>query len=149
MKLTIFRLAVALSAVAVILLTCSKRPQISLAAPQTPVTVTRLYTGPDQLSHVEQLSLNFSPETFESDHVKASTTYVVRVPPTYFQDWHHPGHRRDVLPLSGRAEIEIANGEKVAVEPGHLYLAEDQTGKGHTFRVVGGTEWVALFVDLD
>lgn len=143
MKPTIFPLAIA------VLLTSTDRPQASLAAPQTPVTITRVYTGPDQLSHVEQVALSFSPEKFESDHVKASTTYVVRLRPDYFQDWHHPGHRRYVLPISGRAELEIANGEKVAVEPGHIYLAEDQTGKGHTFRVVGGTEWVAVFVDLD
>lgn len=32
--------------------------------------------------------------------------------------------------------------------PGQLYLAEDLTGKGHAFRVVGNQEWVALFVNF-
>lgn len=149
MKFTTVRFGIALLAVLVILLTCTNRRQASLAAPQTPVTITRLYTGPDQLSHIEQVTLNFPPGGEESEHVKASSAYLVRVSPNYFADWHHPGHRRYVVPLSGRAELEIANGEKVAVEPGRVYLAEDQSGKGHTFRVVGGTEWVALFVDFD
>lgn len=148
MKLTALRFVIAVLAALIILLAYTNRRQTSLAAPQTPVTITRLYTGPDQLSHIEQVSLNFSPDN-ESDHLKASSTYVVRVPPNYFEDWHHPGHRRYVVPLSGRAQIEIANGEKVSIEPGRIYLAEDQTGKGHTFRVVGGTDWVALFVDFD
>jgi hypothetical protein len=28
-------------------------------------------------------------------------------------------------------------------------LAEDLTGKGHTFRVLGESDWVALFVDME
>jgi hypothetical protein len=67
MKPIIIRFAIALFSVAVGLLTFTNRPQTSFAAPQTPVTITRLYTGPDQLSHVEQVSLSFSPDKFEPD----------------------------------------------------------------------------------
>jgi len=33
--------------------------------------------------------------------------------------------------LSGRAELEVANGQKVPIEPGNINLIEDTTGKGH------------------
>lgn len=149
MKLTTPRLLIALLTVAIIALGYTTRRQTTQASSPTPVIITRVYTGADQQSHIEQVTVNFAPGQQESEHVKAASTYVVRVPPGYFEDWHHPGHRRYVVPLSGHAELEIVNGEKVAIEPGRIYLAEDQGGKGHTFRVVGGTEWVALFVDLD
>jgi uncharacterized cupin superfamily protein len=80
---------------------------------------------------------------------KAASAYVMRIAPGYFSDWHHADHRRYVLALQGRAELEIGNGEKVITEPHRLYLAEDLTGKGHTFRVIGSEKWVALFVDLE
>jgi hypothetical protein len=73
---------------------------------------------------------------------------VVRLAPGFFQDWHNADKRRYVIPISGRAEIETAGGQKVLLEPGQIGLAEDLTGKGHTFRVVGADDWVALFVDF-
>lgn len=44
--------------------------------------------------------------------------------------------------------MEVANGEKFSVVPGEIYIAEDLTGKGHKFRVVGNEDWAALFVDF-
>jgi hypothetical protein len=34
------------------------------------------------------------------------------------------------------------------VEPGSILIAEDLTGKGHTFRVVGDKDWAAVFIEL-
>jgi hypothetical protein len=127
---------------------------IVLAQTHTPVTVTRLYTGVDGLTHVEQVNVTLSPvagspATVEhSESVKASTAYVVRLAPGYFHDWGNADKRRYVIPISGKAEIEVSGGQKVSIEPGRIYLAEDLTGKGHTFRVVGADDWVALFVDF-
>jgi len=149
MNRTIFRFVIALLTLFVILAFTLSRRSMFAAQSSQPITLTRLFTGSDGFSHVEDVPLNFSPETGESDHIKASSAYVVRLPSGHFEDWHHAGRRRYVAPLSGHAEIEIANGEKVAIDPGHLYRAEDFTGKGHIFRVVGGADWVAVFVDLD
>ena len=80
--------------------------------------------------------------------MKTAKAYVVRLAPGFFEDWHNADVRRYVIPISGRAEIEVAAGEKLSPEPGRIYLAEDLTGKGHTFRVVGANDWVALFVDF-
>jgi hypothetical protein len=118
------------------------------------VKATRLYSGTDGLSHLEQVDVKFFPVTGapataeESEHVKTTKSYVVRLAPGFFEDWHNADVRRYVVPISGRAVIEVAGGEKISVEPGRIYLAEDLTGKGHTFRVAGSNDWVALFVDF-
>ncbi len=118
-----------------------------------PVMATRLFTGTDGLSHFEQVELQLSPlagmPQFElSEPNKTTRSFVVRVPPGYFHDWHNADVRRYVIPISGYAEIEVSGGGTVPVEPGRIYIAEDITGKGHTFRVVKDRDWVGLFVDF-
>jgi hypothetical protein len=56
--------------------------------------------------------------------------------------------RRYVITLSGRGEIELAGGQKIMLEPGHVLLAEDLTGKGHIARALTA-DWTAMFVQLD
>jgi hypothetical protein len=131
------------------------RSQTVVAAQErAAVKATRLYTGADGLSHVEQVDVKFFPVTGapvtveESEHMKTAKSYVVRLAPGFFEDWHNADVRRYVVPISGRAELEVGGGEKFSAEPGRIYLAEDLTGKGHTFRVVGTNDWVALFVDF-
>jgi len=127
---------------------------IVAAQAHTPVTATRLYTGSDGLSHFEQVSMKFFPvagapaSVEHSESVKAGSSYVVRLAPGYLHGWGNADNRRYVIAISGKAEVEVSGGEKMLIEPGRLILAEDLTGKGHTFRVVGTEDWVALFVDL-
>jgi len=133
---------------------CAHRSQtVTAAQERAAVEAIRLYTGADELSHVEEADVKFFPVTGapptveESEHM-LSKSYVVRLAPGFFEDWHNADVRRYVIPVSGRAEIEVAGGQKFLAEPGRIYLAEDLTGKGHTFRVVGANDWVALFVDF-
>jgi hypothetical protein len=156
MKSTILRFVLLALTISVILLARENRRLATVAAQEkAPVTLTRIFAGSDGLTHVEQVDLKFSPAVQghegaeQSTQEKAASAFLIRLTPGYFADWHHADHRRFVLPLLGRAELEIANGEKVITEPHRLYLAEDLTGKGHTLRVIGDTEWIALFVDLD
>jgi len=119
-----------------------------------PVMVTRLYSGSDGLSHVGEFELKlkgspYGQDVGQSEPAKAETAYIVRALPGHTEPWHNADHRRYIVALSGVAEVEIGNGEKVTIQPSRLYLAEDLTGKGHTFRVVGKDAWIALFVDLD
>ena len=39
-----------------------------------------------------------------------------------------------MITLSGRAELEVADGKKIAAGPGQINLIEDTTGKGHITR---------------
>jgi hypothetical protein len=126
----------------------------SIVVAQQPksVEVTRMYTGADGLSHIDQVNVKFppgasaAPTTEESESVKVTRSYIVRAAPGAVEGWHNADARRYVVPVSGRTEVEVAGGRKFMVEPGRIYIAEDVTGKGHTFRVVGDQDWVALFV---
>lgn len=120
----------------------------------TPLRVTHLYTGGDGTSHFERMDVKFSPvrETSgaraDSEAVAAQKSYFVRLSPGFFLDWHNAEARRYVITISGHAELVVTGGQKFVAQPGDLLLAEDLTGKGHTFRVVGDQDWVAMFVDM-
>lgn len=125
-----------------------------MAQQRAPLTVTRLYTGADGLSHFERTHVKFvpvsgSPGAVEQSEPSITTkSYVVRCAPGYFADWHNADIRRYVITIGGRAEIRVAGSEKFVAGPGEIVLAEDLTGKGHTFRVLGDKDWVAMFVDM-
>jgi hypothetical protein len=147
----IFGAAIIVLAVAVY---ADRGRSIVTAQQREPVMATRLFTGADGLSHAERGSIKLSPvsgapATLEqSEPEKVTSSYVVRLASGFFESWHNADKRRYVIPISGRAEIEIAGGEKIYAEPGQIFLAEDLTGKGHTFRVLGTNDWVALFVEF-
>jgi quercetin dioxygenase-like cupin family protein len=118
----------------------------------TALTVTRLYTGQDRQSHFERVMVKLAPGwamgVERSDPLVTTKAYVVKAVAGYFSDWHNADVRRYVITISGRAEIEVANGERFVAAPGQVIFAEDLTGKGHTFRVIGDTDWIAMFVDM-
>lgn len=127
---------------------------VLMAKEHHPLTVVRLYAGSDGMSHFEPINLSFvaiagMPQGVErSGEMVTAQSYIVRAAPGYFYDWHNADARRYVITVSGRAEIEVAGGKKLLLQPGEIVLAEDLTGKGHTFRVLGDQEWIAMFVDL-
>jgi hypothetical protein len=124
---------------------------------RAPVMMTRLYTGPDGLTHAEQvtikLRLNPAPAGSErSDRINVNALHILRWPPGTVNDWHNasqtPGGHQYVMTLSGRGEIELSDGKKGSLEQGRLVLAEDMTGKGHITRAVGSEDWVSAHVSL-
>jgi quercetin dioxygenase-like cupin family protein len=87
-----------------------------------------------------------SPE--ESAVQMMSDAYLVRGAPGMSEPWHNADRKRYIVVISGEAEVTTTGGEKARIVSGEIYLAEDLTGKGHTFRVVGNQDWVALFVNF-
>ena len=53
----------------------------------------------------------------------------------------------DFRTLSGKGEIELVGGRKIALEPG-VILAEDAIGKGHISRTIGTDDRIALNIQL-
>ena len=92
--------------------------------------MTRIYTGADGLSHAEEIEMTLNGNV--SEMMKATGVEFSRRAPAPVSDWHVGPRRQFVITLSGRAELEVAGGKKVAVGPGHINLIEDTTGKGHT-----------------
>ena len=121
-----------------------------VAQGRTPVKVTRIFTGPDGQTHAEELVQRLSPSGGQdlSEMLKVTGLQFRRTPPSYFADWHTAPRRQYVITLSGRGEVELQGGKKIPLEPGHILLAEDTTGKGHISRGVGTEDRISLFIPL-
>ena len=127
-----------------------ERTDLDVASAQgpKPVMVTRIYTGADGLAHAEDIELKLNARGV-SDMMKATGVEVSRRPPsTTPGEWHTGPARQFVITLSGRSEVEVAGGIKVAAGPGHINLIEDTTGKGHITRNFGPDDRIVLTIPL-
>ena len=120
---------------------------VAVAQAGKPIVMTRIYTGPDGLSHAEDVEMKLTAEGL-SDMMKASGAQFSRRQPAPASDWHTGPRRQFVITLSGRAELEVAGGKKVAVGPGHINLIEDTTGKGHITHNLGPDDRIVVTIPL-
>ena len=121
------------------------------AQERTPIKVTRIYTGDDGQTHVEELDVPLGPPrgTSElSEPVPLTSVQFRRTSPEYFLDWHNAPRRQYVVTLSGESEVEIGDGTKIHLYPGHILLAEDVDGQGHISRARGSGDRISLFLPL-
>ena len=110
------------------------------------MAISRLYTGQDGQTHIEELDLASHPELTT---LMATKGIVFRsAEPGRFSDWHTAPRRQYVITLSGEVEIGLGDGSVHRIGPGHVNLAEDLTGKGHTTRVVGNQPRVTATIQL-
>ena len=121
-------------------------PDVVAAQARKPIMMTRIYTGADGLSHAEQIEMKLNGNATEM--LKATGVEFSRRAPNNSNDWHVGPRRQFVITLSGRGEIEVAGGQKVAVGPGHINLIEDTTGKGHITRNLGSEDRIAITIPL-
>jgi hypothetical protein len=116
------------------------------AQTRKPIMMTRIYTGQDGLSHAEEIEMKATGGV--SEMMKATGAQFSRRPPGPASDWHVGPRRQFVITLSGRAELEVADGKKVAVGPGHINLIEDTTGKGHITHNLGPDDRIVVTIPL-
>lgn len=123
---------------------------VVMAQTRKPVFMTHLYTGPDNQTRAEEIEVKFSVENpgNVSKLLPVTGAELHRGLPGSVADWHTAPRRQYVITLSGRGEIEVAGGKKIATEPGHIDLVEDTTGKGHITRVTGTEDRVTLWLPL-
>jgi hypothetical protein len=131
----------ALAAVFVLAWHTTTDQDIAVAQERTPVRITRIFTGPDGLSHSQEIDA-------PSGTIQATGVQFSSRPPSDDGNWHTGPRRQYVITLSGSGELELANGEKVRVGPGHINLIEDTTGKGHITRNFGPENRVTVTIVL-
>jgi quercetin dioxygenase-like cupin family protein len=124
--------AIALAALFVLIWKAQIDQDVVVAQTRKPIMITRIYTGPDGQSRAEQIEMKANGGT--SEMIKATGVQFSSRPPAPASDWHVGPMRQYVITLSGRAELEVGDGKKVAVGPGQIDLIEDTTGKGHITR---------------
>ena len=119
---------------------------VVVAQTRKPIMMTRIYTGPDGLSHAEEVEMKLNGNATEM--MKATGVEFSRRPKGGSNEWHVGPRRQFVITLSGQGEIEVAGGKKVAVGPGHINLIEDTTGKGHITRNLSSEDRIAITIPL-
>jgi hypothetical protein len=121
---------------------------VVVAQSSKPMFMTRLYTGPDNLTHSQEVEVKFAGggggANQASNLMQVTGAELHRAAPGRVSDWHRGPSHRYVITLSGHGELEVAGGKKIPVEPGHIELIEDTTGKGHITKVVGAEDRVTL-----
>jgi hypothetical protein len=118
---------------------------VAVTETHKPVFITRIYTGPDGQTHVEETKAAFTAGgVLKLMEVTGAELHWLSPDPA--ADWHRGPCRQYVITLSGTGEVEIAGGQKIPVGPGHISLIEDTTGKGHITRNFGDrlTLWLPL-----
>jgi hypothetical protein len=122
------------------------------AQSKTPVKVTRLYTGTDGKTKMEEYEVPLTARggrgTELSQSVAVKSLQFRRTNQDYNLDWHPAPERQFVITLSGESEVELEGGKKLRLGPGHILLAEDTTGQGHISRALGSGDRVSLFIPL-
>lgn len=130
-----------------------EKQDIVIAQSRTTVTLTRLYTGSDGQTHAEVMDVQLKPhakfDRYEiSETIKVTKLEFARRSPGFVRDWHASTERTYAITLSGRAEIEVAGGQKIPLEPGRVVLLEDMKSRGHIARTVGTQDWVVVLVQV-
>ena len=118
---------------------------------RTPIKVTRIYTGADGQTHFEELEVPLGPArgaTEVAELMPVTSLQFRRTSPDYFIDWHTAPRRQYVITLAGESEVEIGDGTKIRLYPGHILLAEDTEGQGHISRAVGSEDRISVFLPL-
>ncbi|MBM2825102.1 MAG: hypothetical protein HW402_766 [Dehalococcoidales bacterium] len=113
---------------------------------------TRLYTGPDGLSHFQdvEIPLDGGKSGQHLSKLIKATGVIFRVTGAdYDYDWHNAPRRQFVVNLEGSVEIVASDGTTRRLGPGEIMLAEDTTGKGHISRAVNNQPRNSLFIALD
>jgi hypothetical protein len=64
-------------------------------------------------------------------------------------EWHKDPVPRFVITLSGTLEFETNSGATFTIAPGDVLLAQDNTGTGHRWKLIGEEPWRRAYVVYD
>ncbi|WP_324290752.1 hypothetical protein [Ancylobacter sp. SL191] len=108
-----------------------------------------MWTGPDGNSLFEEGSIAMT-EGERGDFIgKASAARNISFRETASGgsfEWHQDPVPRYVLTLSGTLEFETKSGATFTIRPGDVLLAQDNTGTGHKWRLIGTDPWRRAYV---
>jgi hypothetical protein len=135
--------------VSAVMLAVQSADSVAGAQARKTVKIHRFFTGPDGLTHAEEIEA-FGPSTADLYKFLGNSGAVLRrSPPGRVNDWHTASRRQYIITLSGHAELVLSGGETLKVGPGDIELAEDTTGKGHITRTVGTEDRISIAIPLD
>ena len=104
----------------------------------------RMYTGADGKSHFEELDQTQGGKYFLST-LAAKALVFKNDDNRDILGWHNAPRRQWCVTLSGTVDIGIGDGTVKTFGPGDVFLAEDETGQGHTALP---KNWVRAFIHI-
>ncbi len=113
------------------------------------IRCVRMWTGPDGNSLFEEGEITLA-EGARGDFVGLPVT----AKEISFQEtrsggsyaWHQDPVPRFVITLSGTLEFATKSGATFTIRPGDILLAQDNSGSGHTWRLIGDEPWRRAYV---
>lgn len=96
-----------------------------------------LYSASDGFSHIEEMAVptSMGPNGMTTLFDRAARRVAIGYWPDGFQsDWHYATNQNVLIYLQGTQIIETGDGKQYPLPPGVAVLADDWTGKGHTYR---------------
>lgn len=103
----------------------------------------KLFTGPDNGSHVLEGTIDLSKRT------KVTALHFKESAPHASLNWHNDPEPQYVITLSGTLKFETRSGETFVLRPGDVLIAEDNTGSGHKWQLIDDQPWRRAYVVLD
>ena len=64
-------------------------------------------------------------------------------------EWHQDPVPRFVITLSGTLEFQPKSGATFTIRPGDVLLAQDNSGTGHKWNLIGDDPWRRAYVVYD
>jgi len=113
------------------------------------IRCVRIWTGEDGNSHFEEGVIDLTAgergdSLSSSVDVTALSFRETRSGGSF--EWHKDPIPRFVLTLSGTLEFETRGGRTFIIRPGDILLAEDNTGTGHRWKLIGEEPWRRAYV---
>ncbi|HSY20551.1 MAG TPA: hypothetical protein VK841_00455 [Polyangiaceae bacterium] len=115
------------------------------------IRCVRLWVGDDGISHFEEGHIELGPgprRDVASARANAATISFQETPTGGTLPWHVAPVRQLVLTLAGTLQFEMGDGTTFILRPGDTLLAEDTTGGGHSWHIVGDEPWRRAYVVL-
>jgi hypothetical protein len=112
------------------------------------------------LMHVDPLIMKafklISKENGDSSFLEGEVPTMTHIKANYFfvqnhiEHWENGAHcaprYQFVITVKGKLKFKVTNGDTFVIEPGVILIANDLTGKGHTWEILEGPEWHRIYV---
>jgi len=115
------------------------------------IRCVRLWSGEDGQSHFAEGVIALAPGVRGDALSKTFPVGAVSFQETDADPrlgWHTDGARQLVITLSGELTFETRDGA-FRLKPGDILFTEDTSGRGHDWKLTGGTPWRRLYALLD
>jgi len=113
------------------------------------IRCVRIWTGADGDSHFEEGTIDLA----KGERGDALSMVVAGASLSFQEtssggsyEWHKDPVPRFVITLSGTLEFETKGGQRFTIRPGDILLAQDNTGSGHRWKLIGEEPWRRAYV---